>query len=744
MSKAQPNYEQLLAENKALREENWLLRQQLGLDAPNPRAESPDKETIVFTPQTKREAPHFFPNTTITRESPSDERADLFMSLFHGREDVYAKRWYSAKSGKNGYSPVCFNEWRAGLCDKRKYKCSSCPNRNLAPLNRNAILAHLRGNSPTSTDVIGIYPLTEDEYCYLLAIDFDGNHWQHDITTFRNTCSELELTSHIERSRSGNGGHAWFFFEDKISAATARKFGSALLTEAMSHNHEIKFKSYDRLFPNQDTLPSGGFGNLIALPLQGLAINSNNSLFIDENFTPYPDQWAYLACVKKLSADTIDNYINRLCDNSELGILSPSEKDGERKPWERAKPQPILTSTDFSCAVKITKANMIHIEKDGISQKALNRIKRLGAFRNPDFYKAQAMRLPTYDKPRVIDTTEETQQYLSIPRGCEDTLLSLLDSTKVKYTVDDKRNIGNPIDVEFNGALRPEQEIAAATMLQHERGILSATTAFGKTVVGSYIISRRKVNALILVHTSALLDQWAKSLSQFLTINGGQLEQRKKRGRKKNLSIIGQLGAAKNTLGGKVDVAIMQSLISNGEVKELVRDYGLVIVDECHHVSAASFESILKTVNAKYVYGLTATPARQDGQQPIIYMQCGDIHYQVDAKEQAEKSGIQRFVVPRFTSFKKPIGIEDKDFGITQIYAAIAENKPRNKLILSDILDAIKEGRTPIVLTQRSDHVALLADSLEKNTSNVIRLNWKNLCKRKKGGTGSVALHAQM
>jgi len=308
----------------------------------------------------------------------------------------------------------------------------------------------------------------------------------------------------------------------------------------------------------------------------------------------------------------------------------------------------------------------------------------------------------------------------------------LLDGANAQYDIDDKRNTGIPIDVEFNGTLRPEQEIAANAMLHYETGILSATTAFGKTVVGSYIISQKKVNTLVLVHTSALLTQWKKSLSQFLEINEELPEQPKKRGRKKELSMIGQLGGTKNTLGDKIDIAIMQSLVSGDEVKELVRDYGLVIVDECHHVSAVSFEKILKTVNAKYVYGLTATPTRQDGQHPIIYMQCGDIRHRVDAKEQAEKSGIERFVVPRFTSFKKPVGVEDKDFGITKIYAAIAESEPRNKLIISDVLEALKKGRTPIVLTQRADHVTLLANMLEKNCSNVIRLIGKASAKEKR------------
>lgn len=413
-------------------------------------------------------------------------------------------------------------------------------------------------------------------------------------------------------------------------------------------------------------------------------------------------------------------------------MLSSVGADDEQKPWEQARPQKDLTSLDFYDTVKIVKANMLHIDKSGLSQNALNRIKRLGAFRNPDFYKAQAMRLPTYNKPRIIDTTEETARYLSIPRGCEDDLLELLNSVNAHFEVDDKRNPGEGIKVTFNGILRPEQQTAATALLQHEIGVLSATTAFGKTVIGSYLIAQHKVNTLVLVHTNALLTQWKKSLLQFLTINEVLPEQPKKRGRKKDLSIIGQLGGAKNTLGATIDIAIMQSLVSGDEVKELVKDYGMVIVDECHHVSALSFEKILKTVNATYVYGLTATPIRQDGQQPIIFMQCGAVRYKVDAKEQAEKSGFDRFIVPRFTSFKKLVGIQDKDFRITEIYAAIVENELRNRLIIADVVGALQKGRTPIVLAQRTDHVNPLADALEKHCPSVIRLIGKSSVKEKR------------
>jgi len=732
-------YAELLAENKALQEEIRILRQRLGEDAVKQTQIITDTPNIPVSTEQSIQVP--FPNAKVTQISSPDDKIELFMSLFRGRSDVYAKRWHSSKSGQSGYSPVCLNEWVHGLCDKKKYKCAFCPNRNLAQLSHKAVFAHLSGKSEFATDVIGIYPMTKDEGCYFLAIDFDGEGWQKEVTCFRATCAEIGLDAHIERSRSGNGAHVWFFFDDEIPAATARKFGSALLTETMARNHQIKFDSYDRLFPNQDIMPKGGFGNLIALPLQGLARKSENSIFVDEIFVSYADQWAYLSNIKKLSPAIIDEYIAKLCKDGELGTLHIQESDESDEdntktvPWEKSKSPSNLTPFDFPGTVTIVKANMLHIEKAGISARALNRIKRLGAFSNPDFYKAQAMRLTVYGKPRIIDTTEETAEWLSIPRGCEDGLVRLLEAAGVPYCMNDKRNHGSPVDIEFAGVLREEQELAAEALLNHENGVLHATTAFGKTVVAAGLISKRKTNTLILVHTTALLRQWKESLSQFLLINETLPERANKRGRKKDVSIIGLLGGGKNTLSGKIDIAIMQSLVQGDEVKELVKDYGMVIVDECHHVSAVSFEKVLKSVNARYVYGLTATPTRQDGHESIIHMQCGAIRYRASAIEQAEKSGIQRLVVPRFTSFKKPLGLSDREFNITAIYAAITENRQRNSLIVADVLASMKNGRTPIVLTQRTNHVQVLADALEgelKEVARVIRLTGSASAKEKR------------
>ena len=660
--------------------------------------------------------------------STPEEKIRLFRSLFRGRKDVFARRWYSVQKGKGGYAPVCANEWRYGVCIKPKGKCSKCENRVLVPLDDAIIYNHLSGKDANGQDVIGLYPLLADDTCYFLAIDFDDGAWQENVTAVRSVCGEWGIPCGVERSRSGEGAHLWVFFEDAIPCATARKLGSALLTAAIEREGKLKLDAYDRMFPCQDTLPNGGFGNLIALPLQGQARKKGNSLFVDEMFRPFPDQWAYLSTMRKLGTEDVDALIKVHSHGDALGNLCVVESTS--KPWERQK-KVTLSALDFYGVQHIVRANMIYIPANGFAPRVRNQLLRLAAFRNPDFYKSQAMRLPIYDKPRIICAAEERDGYLALPRCCEPDLTELLETAGASYEIEDKTFTGNEIRVGFKGELRPEQIPAAEALLAHDNGVLSATTAFGKTVIASYLISQRKVNTLVLVHTQALLNQWKKALSEFLEINETLPEFPKKWGRKKERSLIGQLGGAKNNLSGFVDIAIMQSLISKDEVRELVKDYGLVIVDECHHVSAVSFEQVLKEVNAKYVYGLTATPARQDGHQPIIHMQCGPIRYQVDAKQQAEKRPFDHAVIPKFTSFAQPL-TDETPWKITDAYAAMQINEERNNKIVVDVLTAVTEGRTPIVLTERYDHAKLLAEILGEKSRNVVLLSGKGTAKEKR------------
>lgn len=710
-------YEALQTENLILKGEVETLLRQLGIIS----EKKPFESQIPVTEEIHREADISEEMALVHRHSPSEKKIALFMSLFRGRDDVYAKRWESQKTGKSGYQPVCANEWQASLCDKRKYACHSCPNRNLSPLDVQAVEKHLRGDEANASDVIGIYPLLKDETCTFLAVDFDDEGFEKDIQAFRDACREKEVPVAIERSRSGKGAHAWIFFDTPVSARQARRMGSGILTYAMNMRSSIAFKSYDRLFPNQDTMPSGGFGNLIALPLQGLARKKGNSVFVDDLFRPYPDQWAFLSGLKKISSQIVEALVAELCAGGELGVLVQDDEDTPEKPWERVKSPTPLRKNDFPESLSITLANMVYVHKAGITQSALNRIKRLGAFRNPAFYKAQAMRLTTYDKPRIISTVEDTPDYLGIPRGAKSALCDMLDTAKVCYHIEDKTNNGTPVAVTFAGDLRTEQAEAARELLKHSDGVLAATTAFGKTVIGAYVIAERKVNTLILVHTQALLSQWKKSLETFLAFEQPKAEETQgQRGRKRECSIVGMLGGGKDTLEGIVDVAIMQSLLKEGEVKELVRNYGMVIVDECHHVSAFNFEKILKYATARFVYGLSATPLRQDGHHPLIFMQCGAIRYRVNARQQADQRPFDHFIVPRFTRFKKVQMLADYPFA--QLASDLAGDELRNRLIADDVIKAIEEGRNPIVLTERTAHVNRLCAMVDSQGAEVISL----------------------
>ena len=433
----------------------------------------------------------------------------------------------------------------------------------------------------------------------------------------------------------------------------------------MNKRHEIRFKSYDRLFPNQDTMPKGGFGNLIALPFQKAARRNNNSEFVNERFESYSDQWAFLSSIQKIAEDYIQDLIPELCHGHELGVLKIDEEETQ-KPWETCKVT--LQKDDFPKQIEIVKANMLYVPKNTISHRALNRLKRLATFKNPMFFKQQAMRLSTYGHPRVISCADETRDYLCLPRGCGTDLITELEQFGVEINFIDKTNHGKTIDVEFNGQLRDEQSLALEQLLPYDTGILSGTTAFGKTIVAIKLIAERKVNTLILVNKVSLLSQWKDRLSQFLFVNEALPKMSnttgKKKGRKKKISIIGQLGASKNALSGIVDIAVMQSLSRLGEVKDCVKNYGMIIADECHHAPAFSYENILKTTDAKYVYGLTATPTRKDGHHPILLMHCGPIRYRDNLKKQAEKRPFDHYIIPRFTSFRMPVDSDEKDVSI--------------------------------------------------------------------------------
>lgn len=716
MEDIQEKYNHLLQQNEALRQENEELKLLLHAHGIEYKPKHAEEKDGVYSPFT-------FQSVKLSIE----ERVAIFHSLFKGREDVFARRWFSKITGKSGYQPVCINEWRRGVCDKKKYKCADCPNRHFAPLTYQDLYRHLEGKDENCCDVVGLYAIIPDNNCTFLCTDFDDKSckygYKDDVLAFVGVCKEWNIPYAIERSRSGNGAHVWIFFEEPIPAFKARRLGNAILTEAMRHNGRMSFNSYDRFFPNQDRMPEGGFGNLVALPLQGQARKRRNSVFVDDDFLVYKDQWAFLYNINKMKNKEVDMLLNlHVCE--ELGALTTSS---ESKPWVTPIPQDI-SKGDLYSKIEITKADKIYIPLKAVSAKVLNHFKRIASFKNPEFYSKQALRLSTYSTPRIISCFDITDDYLAMPRGCEDAILSFLNENGVKYNIVDETNHGTPISVSFQGKEREEQLAAINALLMHSNGVLHATTAFGKTVTAAAIIARKKVSTLILVHSKALLAQWHERLTEFLNIDYVEPPVPKKRGRRKKFSAIGCLDSTGNSLHGIVDIALIQSCLDGDSVKPFVENYGMVIVDECHHVSSITFENVLKGVKAHTVYGLTATPIRKDGHQPIIFMQCGPIRFSSDVKSQIAKQSFERCLIPRFTSYRS---ITDDKQSITTLYQLLSEDEIRNTLIVEDVLKAVEAGRTPIILTNRTAHVTMLAEKLRDKVKNVVTLTGTGNAKEK-------------
>jgi superfamily II DNA or RNA helicase len=643
-----------------------------------------------------------------------DNRAKvkLFRNLFRGRTDVFPLRWENIGASKSGYAPACANEWKRGLCEKPRVKCSACPNQAFIPVTDQVVANHLRGQGHGGgAYVAGVYPVLPDDTSWFLAADFDEAEWRRDVKAFAQTCRAWDVPVAVERSRSGNGAHAWIFFAEPVSASLARRLGSALITETLDRTPDVGFASYDRLFPSQDTVPSGGFGNLIALPLQGLSRQAGNSVFLDDDLEPYHDQWAYIAGIRRLKTQILEALVDAASAAGRiLGVRAPVDAEDE-EPWlappSRRRSPPMISGA-LPVSLSMVMADQLYIPRKELPPGLVARLMRLAAFQNPEFYAAQAMRLATHDKPRIVSCAELTANHIGLPRGCIDVAMDLFASLGIAVEIDDRRNHGAAIDVSFNGVLRPDQMAAVDALLPHDIGVLAATTAFGKTVVAARMIAERGVNVLVLVHRRQLMDQWIERLGAFLNTAPG---------------MVGKIGGGKRKPSGQIDIALIQSLVRKGEVDDIVGDYGHLIVDECHHLSAVSFELVARRTKARYVLGLSATVARKDGHHPIIFMQCGPVRKRVDARAEAARRPFDHHVRIRQTDFRLPDSQAiAATVPIQDVYRALADDEGRNELIFNDVLAAFEAGRSPVVITERTDHLEALADRLSRFARNVIVL----------------------
>ena len=670
----------------------------------------------------------------INPEYITDDMAKRYFAMFWGRQDVFAKR------GKNGgYFPQCNNRWNNTLCPKQrgeKVFCDECENTQWTPLELWRIKEHLKGTKEDGTDVLGIYPLLADGTCRFIVFDFDNhekgaevtdfantdNEWHKEVDALRKMCELNGIRPLVERSRSGKGAHVWIFFKKAIPAATARNFGFLLLDKGSTSINLKSFHYYDRMYPSQDVASS--IGNLIVLPLQGQALKNGNSAFVDESWNAYSDQWdALFNKTRKLGIEDVEQCMAKW--QGELaevrGMLTNIEKNVRPKPWKKKCE---FCKSDVVGKLHMVLGNGVYVDTLNLMPRIQNQIRSLAAFDNPEFYKNKRLGYSNYYNFSAVYLGKDIDGYIQIPRGLRENIIQECEKAGISVDVSDQRETGQPIRVSFKGDLRMQQELAAEKLLSHSDGVLSAATAFGKTVVCSYLIAERKVNTLILLQNKDLLNQWVDELNHFLEIREEPPEYETKTGRKKKRnSVIGVLHGNKNTLTGIIDVAMVGSMYSRGKFNERINSYGMVIMDECHHAASNTSMELLQKINAKYVYGVSATPKRGDSLDRIIYMLLGPLRHRFTALERAKEQGIGHYFVPRYTRVVDTA--ESKD-NINKAYNLISTSKVRNEMIIDDVITCVARKQTPVILTRFKEHAKFLHDALKEKADHVFLLYGDN------------------
>ena len=671
----------------------------------------------------------------------TENMANQFFSMFWGRQDVYAKRSVNKETGKAAYYPQSNNFW-TNVCHKKikdGINCKNCKNRSYKTITKKDILNHLQGNAYNASDVIGVYPLLSNGTCRFMVFDFDNHDkdaeekdfansddtWVEEAESMREICVLNGIEPLVERSRSGRGAHVWIFFDKPIAASFVRKFGFALLDKGAEQINLKSFKYYDRMLPAQDSLPEdSAVGNLIALPLQGKALQDGNSAFIDGNWNAYPNQWETLFNKPRLSQEFLEEKIKEWSNIIDDIAANAAESDRE-KPWNRMQH---FNKNDVEGKLHIILSNGIYVDNTNLKAAMQNRIRRMAAISNPVFYKNQAIGTSNYDTARWIYLGKDhLSGYIQIPRGLQDELWENIKQADIDYEMEDERQQGRKINVDFKGELRPEQDKALKELIRYDNGILHAATAFGKTVVSSAIIAQKKINTLIILESSALIEQWKEALEKFLNINEGLPTYETKTGRvRKRKSLIGTLQGAHDSMTGIIDIAMAGSLCKKGKYHKMMNEYGLVLIDECHHSASETIANVLKEVKAKYVYGVTATPKRGDGLEKINYMLIGPIRYSYTAKEKAKEQGIQHLVYPRFTRTVPPRGVITDKMHPNEAYEIIHNNDVRDEQIIEDVKNCVAAGRTPVVLSRYKDHSEKFYERLKSYADHVFLMTGNN------------------